>query len=132
MSIDLTQRDQGRLVAQAISNGARPGRRFIWIASFFGAAALLFLVWMILQLGGAELTTSVDDIGEGVAAGVAALSCALAAVRTEGRLRRAWALLAASAASWCFGESIWSIYEVGMHITVPTPSLADVGFLAAI
>jgi len=93
---------------------------------------LLFLGWMYLQLGGADLTTAVDDIGEGVAAGVAALSCALAAVRTEGRLRRAWALLAASAASWCFGETIWSIYEVGMHVTVPTPSLADVGFLAAI
>lgn len=110
----------------------QPGGRFVWVGCLFGAAALMFLGWMYFQLGGTQLTTAVDDIGEGLAAGIAALSCSLAAVRTTGRLRRAWALLAMSSASWCFGETAWSIYEVGMQVTVPTPSIADAGFLAAI
>lgn len=87
---------------------------------------------MSLQVGGAQATTAVDDIGEAVAAGIAAASCAWAATRTEGRLRRGWALLAFSAASWCAGEVAWSIYEVGLGMTVPSPSIADVGFIAAI
>jgi len=31
---------------------------------------------------------------------------------------------------WCLGEATWGIYEVGLHITVPFPSLADVFYLA--
>ncbi len=87
---------------------------------------------MSLQVGGAQTTTAVDDIGEALAAGIAAASCAWAATRTEARLRRGWALFAASAASWCAGEVAWSIYEVGLGTTVPSPSIADVGFIAAI
>ena len=107
-------------------------RRVIAVGILLAGAALGFLAWMELQLGGDFVTTAVDDIGEGVAAAVAALSCALAAARTQGRLRRAWALLAASAATWSAGEAVWSVYEVWMRTTVPTPSLADIGFLAAI
>jgi len=31
---------------------------------------------------------------------------------------------------WCLGEATWVIYEVGLHIPVPFPSLADVFYLA--
>ena len=27
---------------------------------------------------------------------------------------------------WCLGEAAWGIYEVGRHIPVPFPSLADI------
>jgi signal transduction histidine kinase len=37
-----------------------------------------------------------------------------------------------SAALWAAGEVVWSIYEVGMGVEVPYPSLADAGFLAAV
>jgi len=67
-----------------------------------------------------------------VAAGIAAVACVLASLRTLGRLRRAWAFLGASAASWCAGEIVWSVYEVGLGNPPPSPSIADIGFLAAI
>jgi PAS domain S-box-containing protein len=74
----------------------------------------------------------VDDIGEAVAALIAMASCGLAASRSSHRTRVAWALFAASAASWGTGEIIWSVYEVGMGVSVPFPSAADAGFLMAI
>jgi len=37
-----------------------------------------------------------------------------------------------SAGLWSAGEVVWSIYEVGMGVQVPYPSLADAGFLAAV
>ena len=107
-------------------------RRFIVAGCAFAAASVVFLVWMWSQAGGETVTIAVDDIGEAVAAGIAAVSCAMAGMRTRGRLRRAWILLAASAASWCLGEVVWSISEVGMGITPQSPALPDVGFLAAI
>jgi diguanylate cyclase (GGDEF)-like protein/PAS domain S-box-containing protein len=106
--------------------------RFTSFGCAFALAAVTFIAWMQFQLGGAALTNSIDDIGEAVAAGIAAASCGLAGMRTQGRLRRAWFLLAASAASWCLGEIFWSVSEVGLGITPVSPSPADIGFLAAI
>jgi len=121
------------MVVTRSSSARRDGwRLFVAIGSAFALAVLGFLVWMDLQIGGSQVTTAVDDIGEAVAAGVAAVSCGIAATRTRRRLRRGWALLAASAAAWCLGEVVWSVYEVGLQVTVPTPSAADIGFLAAI
>jgi hypothetical protein len=37
-----------------------------------------------------------------------------------------------SAGLWAAGEVVWSIYEVGLGVQVPYPSLADVGFLSAV
>jgi len=37
-----------------------------------------------------------------------------------------------SAGLWAAGEVVWSIYEVGLRVDVPYPSLADAGFLAAV
>src|SRR4029077_9000968 len=107
-------------------------RRFTAFGCAFALAAIAFVIWMKLQVGGATLTTAVDDIGEAAAAGIAAVSCGLAGMRTQGRLRRAWILLGASAASWCLGEVIWSVSEVGLGITPVSPSITDIGFLAAI
>lgn len=106
--------------------------RFVAFGCAFAIAAVAFITWMQLQLGGSALTNSIDDIGEAVAAGIAAVSCGLAGRRTQGRLRRAWFLLAASAGSWCLGEVAWSVSEVGFGITPVSPSLPDIGFLAAI
>jgi len=94
--------------------------------------SIAFVAWLRLNIGGTQVTTAVDDIGEAVAALIAALSCGLAARRTSGQLRRAWALLGASALSWGLGEVVWTIYEVGLNVPVPFPSAADIGFLGAI
>jgi diguanylate cyclase (GGDEF)-like protein len=42
--------------------------------------------------------------------------------------RRAWRLITAAYLSWCVGDAIWAIYEVGLR-QQPFPSLADGGYL---
>src|SRR5229473_480585 len=126
------------------SSGAAPGwwpwrglmtgewRPFAFAAVLALAAAVAFLIWTAFRVGGERSTIAVDDIGEGVASAVAAISLAVAARRSSGRLRIAWALIAAGAASWTIGEAIWSWYEVFRRVAVPFPSAADAGFLLAI
>jgi PAS domain S-box-containing protein len=94
--------------------------------------AVAFLIWTAFRIGGDKTTIAVDDIGEAVASGVAAITLAVAARRSSGRLRVAWTLLAAAAASWTIGEAIWSWYEVFQGMAVPFPSAADAGFLLEI
>jgi hypothetical protein len=95
------------------------------------AASVAFALVLGLQLGGEGFVVALDDIGEAVAALIAAAACAWTAKRSQGNVRRGWALLAASAAAWCVGEIVWSIYEVALNVASPFPSFADVGFLAA-
>src|SRR5487761_1248843 len=99
------------------------------VATFATAA---FVAVLGFQPGGERLAVGVDDIGEAVAALIAAAACAWTASRSVGRFRRGWALLAASAAAWCIGELVWSVYEVGLNVASPFPSAADAGFLVAV
>jgi PAS domain S-box-containing protein len=112
--------------------GFRGWRAFTIAAAAAAVLAVAFVTWTALRLGGDEATVAVDDIGEAVAALIAAVSCGLAAGRTARRTRLAWALFAASSASWGAGEVVWSVYEVGLGVSVPFPSAADAGFLLAI
>ncbi|HEY4914524.1 MAG TPA: PAS domain-containing sensor histidine kinase [Candidatus Dormibacteraeota bacterium] len=112
--------------------GFRDWRAFSIAATAAALLAAAFVVWTALRIGGDTATVAVDDIGEAVAALIAAISCGLAAARTSNRTRLAWTFFAASSASWCAGEVVWSVYEVGMGVHVPFPSAADVGFLLAI
>jgi hypothetical protein len=77
-----------------------------------------FVAWVQLRIGGDQMTIAIDDIGEGVAALIAAICCALAARRNTARARLGWTLLSASAATWCAGEIVWSVYEVGLGVSV--------------
>lgn len=122
------------LDAVVLADDERPEdwKRFALIAGLALSATSAFVLWTVFRIGGDGPTIAVDDIGEAVASGAAAVSCALAAWRSAGRGRVAWLLIAASATSWTVGEVIWSVYEVGMGVAVPFPSAADVGFLLAI
>jgi diguanylate cyclase (GGDEF)-like protein len=91
----------------------------------------LFTLWLLADAGGATLTTWIDDLGEFSAAAAAAAACAAASHRAVGRDRLPWALIAASCGAWAAGQLIWSWFELVTN-TNPFPSLADVGFLAAI
>src|SRR5467141_236868 len=105
---------------------------------FVAAAAAVALVSLAYALNirtvffGQHAVTAIDDIGEAVAAALASLACAWAASRAAGKDRLGWALMSISAGLWSAGEVVWSIYEVGMGVQVPYPSLADAGFLAAV
>ncbi|HXB03539.1 MAG TPA: PAS domain-containing sensor histidine kinase [Candidatus Acidoferrum sp.] len=112
--------------------GARDTKVFFWSAAATVVVIVGFVVWVELRLGGDRATIALDDIGEGVAALIAAICTGLAARRNSGRSRLGWVLLSASAATWCAGEAAWSVYEVGMTVSVPYPSVADAGFLGAI
>ena len=112
--------------------GFRGWRAFTTAATIAVVLAVSFVVWTALRLGGDRVTIAVDDIGEAVAALLAAASCALAAARSSDRTRVAWSLFAVSGACWGVGEVVWSVYEVGLGVNVPFPSAADAGFLLAI
>jgi PAS domain S-box-containing protein len=112
--------------------GFRDWRPFTIAAITAVVVSIVFIALTALRVGGDQVTIAVDDVGEAVAAMIAAFSCGLAAFQTKGRNRIAWAFFAASAASWGGGEVAWAVYEVGMGVAVPFPSVADIGFLLAI
>jgi len=90
----------------------------------------LFVAWIRLQLGGEWATTVFSDVGNTVAPLLATVACAIAARRSQGRIRRGWWLLAASTGAWGAGNVVWTWYELVLGREVPFPSLADVGYLA--
>ena len=113
---------------------ALDGRRRTFVAAA-AAVALASLVYALILRNlyfGEQAVTAIDDVGEAVAAALASVACAWGASRAAGRDRLGWALMGFSAGLWAAGEVVWSIYEVGMGVQVPYPSLADAGFLAAV
>jgi hypothetical protein len=97
----------------------------------FTVATLLFLLCVTSRFGGSGTADAVDDVGELIAALISAGACA-AAARMQRRNRAGWAFLAAGSLAWACGESAWTYYDLVAGVTVPFPSLADVGFLAAV
>ena len=112
--------------------GAEGWGPFAAAAAAAATVSILFVAWTANRWVSDSATIALDDIGEAVAAFIAAASCGLAAYRNSGRARVAWSLFSASALSWAIGEVIWSWYEVGQGQSVPFPSAADAGFLVAI
>jgi hypothetical protein len=86
---------------------------------------------MIVIIGGLRVTDGVDDLGEMVAALIATVACGVAARHVPTRRSR-WVLLGASSFAWAAGEAVWTYYDFVRGVSVPFPSLADVGFLAAV
>ncbi len=115
-----------------IGLGLESWRPFVIAAAASAVASVVFVAWTANRWIGDGATIGVDDIGEAVAAFIAAGSCGFAALRNSGRTRAAWALFAASALSWGLGEVVWSVYQVALHVQVPFPSAADAGFLLAV
>jgi diguanylate cyclase (GGDEF)-like protein len=72
------------------------------------------------------------DIAGALAALAAGVVGCLAAVKSSGRTRLAWTLLAVGCLAWGTGESAWTFYEVALRQATPFPSAADVGYLAMV
>jgi diguanylate cyclase (GGDEF)-like protein/PAS domain S-box-containing protein len=100
------------------------------VAAVFGAAGSL--AWMRFRLGGPAIAEDYDVVAEGVVAWLAAGTCLWGSFRGDGRMRRFWMLVSASCFVWGLGEGVWAYYTVGLGAQVPSPSLADVGFLSAV
>jgi len=107
-------------------------RKLLGVAVLAGCIAVAaFLMEVKLRIGGDSVAIAVTDIGEALFALTAATACAFTARRSTGNLRMAWTLIAASAFSWGLGAVVWSISEVGLGISPVSPSLSDIGYLAA-
>ena len=112
--------------------GIRGWRPFLVAAGAVFVVTVLFAGWTAFHWFSDQATIGFDDVGEAVAAYIAAISCGYAAYRNNGRTRVAWAFFAASAFSWGSGEVVWTVYEVGLGVAVPFPSAADAGYLLAV
>jgi hypothetical protein len=112
-------------------SGDRERQVFLAAAIVAGLTTVVFLLWMIVVIGGPRLTDGVDDVGELVAALAAVIACLLAAAHVPSRPAR-WVFLGASAFAWAAGEAVWTYYDLIRGVQVPFPSLADIGFLSAV
>src|SRR5207302_2028067 len=110
----------------------RVNRRFTAAAVIALLLTAGFGLWVTYGFGGITVAERIDDLGEAVAALVAAVACGAAALRHVGRSRLGWLLISASALTWSMGELVWSYYELGLGRQVPFPSIADAGFLGAV
>ncbi|AEV73974.1 diguanylate cyclase (GGDEF) domain-containing protein [Mycolicibacterium rhodesiae NBB3] len=105
-------------------------RRKIPLLAWIGVTYLLgYALWLTIGWGGPDVLMVVSDVGSLVVEALAFVCIMLAVASTSGRQRMAWVALAAGLASWFVGDAIWAIYELGLEVEVPFPSLADVGYL---
>jgi len=102
------------------------------VAAAAGALAVVAIAIIVgRQIGGETAAETVDDVGADIVAMLAAISCGLAARRSEGRRRLAWSLLAGSAFAWGVGAAITAFSDLVLGGPPPVPSIADVGYVAA-
>ena len=97
------------------------------IAALVPAAAIA--VALALLSTDSYAARAVDDLATVVAAGLATAGCALAA-RRQTYARRSWQWLTIGAVLLTVAEGIWSWYELVLRRDVPSPGLADIGYLA--
>jgi len=108
------------------------GRIELATAACATAVVVVFVLWLVLRLGGNVGVRDFDDSVTALSAFSAAVACLLAAWRETGAGRRFWVLLALALGAWTLAEVIWEVYDVVLHEAVPVPSWADLGYLSAI
>ncbi|MFL6166444.1 MAG: putative bifunctional diguanylate cyclase/phosphodiesterase [Ornithinibacter sp.] len=94
-----------------------------------GVLAGLLVLGAVALYSVHEVGAAFSNLGETAISLLAGTSCALAAVRSSGRLRKAWAALGGAAFAWAFGQAVWSYYELVLDEPVPPVGWSDVGFL---
>jgi diguanylate cyclase (GGDEF)-like protein/PAS domain S-box-containing protein len=91
-----------------------------------------FPLWLWAGAGGETAIRVADNLAQLGAAWLAGLACLWTARSGDRQLRRAWALLGASAMSWGAGAAVWCWYELVVQRDAPFPSWSDVGYLGAV
>jgi diguanylate cyclase (GGDEF)-like protein/PAS domain S-box-containing protein len=107
-------------------------RRFVAECAGMAVVAVLWLACLVLGVGGAQTTQAISNFGLIAAAGSAGIACLVTARSSTPQHRRMWKLLGASALSWGSGQAAWTWYETVLGRDVPFPSIADIGYLAAV
>lgn len=115
----------------AATRAVTAGSAVAALASAYVAGALLH--WGALpgapDDGFGSLGDLMGDLGLSVVAVAAGISCVLRAWALRGSLRASWLLFAASASTAGLGNGIWGWYELVLHRSPPSPSVADWVFL---
>jgi diguanylate cyclase (GGDEF)-like protein len=104
----------------------RPSIQPRWVVGALTAALLLYESVTYLLGKGNPATC---DLGLTAGCLLATANCGWAAASSSGRLRLAWAAIAAATLSWGLGEVVWSWYEVVLQTAGPFPGLSDLGYL---
>src|SRR2546430_14003529 len=100
-------------------------QRTFWIVvATVGVVSIAYALDIRYLILGQRGVTAIDDIGEAVAAAIAAAACAWAATRASGRVRLGWALVGISTRVLAAGEVVWAIFQGGPKVQTPHPSLA--------
>ena len=99
-------------------------------AGLIGYAAV-YASWLLLRWGGQDQQVAIAD-GIYLPLGILVVAIALRAARSaqQRSVRRAWCFFAAAFAAYAMADFAWFHIEVIEGLEVPTPSLADVGYLA--
>jgi len=110
----------------------RSPRAWAWLtASVLFAYLVFYLCWLIFKPGGEEALLWFSDTAYLISPAAATILLFLAARHSNEReAKLAWSLLGASILLWTIGEATWSVYEIGLDMEVPYPSVGDVAFLA--
>lgn len=103
--------------------------RYVRLSIAVSMLLVLALAAMLVFDGDSYRTRVIDDL---IAVGLSAYAtvCAVLAARSAGgRMRRAWATLAAALAAWTAGDTTWLVYDLFVEQS-PTPSPADFFYVA--
>ena len=106
-------------------------RRFLLALGTAVLAAGVFAAWLEWRIGGERSVRCVSDVGQGLAALSATVTCLHIGIRRKER-RVFWWLLAGSCGAWMSGQVIWTVYDLTRSAGPPVPSWADIGYLAFI
>ena len=93
-------------------------RRFLAECAAMAVVALLWLVCLVLGLGGQQTTQAISNFGLIAAAGAAGITCIRTARFSSPRQSRMWKLMGASALSWASGQAAWTWYETVLGRTL--------------
>jgi diguanylate cyclase (GGDEF)-like protein/PAS domain S-box-containing protein len=93
--------------------------------------AIAYLSWLVLRWGGEDLQVAIADAIY-LPLGALVVTIALRAARSarDRSVARAWRLFAAAFVAYALADLAWFLIEVVQGRVVPTPSVADLGYLA--
>ncbi len=126
-------------MTQRPSHHPSPARIWSLVAVFTVIAVGAFGVLSTLHAGSALGWTAFDDIEEALLASLATIAClgrvrreratAARAAGADRRAWKAWLAIAIGVTAWTWGQVGWTVWEVGLNNTVPSPSILDAAFL---
>jgi diguanylate cyclase (GGDEF)-like protein len=104
------------------------GRLRTWLVAAAGSVAIVVFLDSSGVIG-PDAEVAVDDAAQ-LAAGIAAAVACIVTARPAQGAERAWRLwMGAGMLGWSVGQACWSYFQVFSDTPLPSPSVADIGYL---